>query len=173
MQTVPLEFVAQLRPLMFVAGLRTPGDKASSSTDVKNANAASNGPAVNGEPPLAQSQNPARTPKADTDAFAELSETLATTLSTHRSSAIFEPGPVASGTADAENRVRFNVILVDKVSEHSPVYRRCADNSSMRTFAFLQEKSARKMPLLRHIRPFLHSHHLRHCTRTVSWLQSG
>ena len=121
MQTVPLEFVVQLRPLMFVAGLRTSGDKISSTTDVKNAAAAPNGPAVEGEPPLVQSQNPARTPKAGTDAFAELSETLAMTLSTHRSSAIFEPGPVASGTADAENRVRFNVVLVDKVCEHSPV----------------------------------------------------
>lgn len=106
---------------MFVAGLRTPGDKISSTTDVKNVSAAPNGPAVTGESPLVQAQSPARTPKAGTDAFAELSETLATTLSTHRSSAIFEPGPVAPGSADAENRVRFNVVLVDKVSKHSPV----------------------------------------------------
>lgn len=128
MQTVPAEFVAHLRPLMFVAGLgpeqqaqssaqaasvQSPHDTSSDST----ASAVGNALTAGTEQPAKEHVQNAVSP------YATLIQSLRNGFTAQRSLRIYDTAAATSLSATPGKAAEFHVILVDKVryTQRAPV----------------------------------------------------
>lgn len=108
MQSVPSEFVAHLRPLMFVAGLGPPSDP----TAVEPPGA----PSADPHSSSAASQQAASAPNPREESFKSLIKDLRNVLMARRTFVLYDPLAASARQNNLNAKVDFHVALVDKVS---------------------------------------------------------